>query len=95
MKGTEPAVKVGFARALTEREVKLLVAVVEYVLIYPVVRRPATASSDPGVVVPTPTFPDEVTTRAVPDAVRDPPVCVEVVATTKMGRVVDALEEVA
>ena len=65
---------------------------------YPVEVRPCTAKSVPGVVVPTPTCPLEVMMKAVPDALRkELPVLSwgEEVATTKIGRVVEAEEEVA
>jgi len=52
---------------------KVEVALLLNVLIEPAVMRPETANSEPGVVVPTPTFPPEVTINAV-----DVPVCVEV-----------------
>ena len=63
---------------------------------YPVEVRPWTAKSVPGVVVPTPTWPLEVMTKAVPEALRKPcPIWFEVVATAKIGTEVEADEEVA
>lgn len=58
--------------------------------------RPDTARSDPGVVVPTPTFPVLSTTSAVPEALRNAePNLFDDVATANTGSVDDAEDEVA